>query len=261
VTTVLTKPEPDLNPSRTHQRPAGISFRQLLRVEWGKATDTRAARWLMLTVALTTTGLMLAPLLANNSIHQTQTSYLSYAAFGLTILLPVVSILTLTSEWSLRTVLVTFTQEPRRLRVITAKIGVSLILAGLGAGFAGLVTAGAVLLAEMSGRHIGSDMTTPKVIGFVLFVLLNVLMGVAFGALLHHTASAIVLFFALPTAFTVASTALKSIGEWIDPSRTFGWILAADWSGHLPQILASTTIWLILPLAAGLIRTVRREIK
>jgi ABC-2 type transport system permease protein len=86
-------------------------------------------------------------------------------------------------------------------------------------------------------------------------------MGVAFGALLHNTAAAIVLFFALPTAFTVASTALKSIGQWIDPSQTFGWVLEADWSGHLPQILASTTIWLILPLAAGLIRTVHREIK
>jgi hypothetical protein len=35
----------------------------------------------------------------------------------------------------------------------------------------------------------------------------------------------------------------------------------AHWSGHLPQILTSTTIWLTAPLAAGLIRTIRREIK
>jgi ABC-2 type transport system permease protein len=54
---------------------------------------------------------------------------------------------------------------------------------------------------------------------------------------------------------------LKSIGQWIDPSRTFGWVLQADWSVHVPQIVASTTIWLILPLAAGVIRTARREIK
>ena len=104
-------------------------------------------------------------------------------------------------------------------------------------------------------------MSTSRVIGFLLFVLLNVLMGVAFGALLHNSAAAIVPFFALPTAFTAASTALKTIGQWIDPSRTFGWVLQADWSGHLPQILTSTTIWLIAPLAAGLIRTGHREIK
>ena len=176
-------------------------------------------------------------------------------------LLPVVSILTLTSEWSQRTVLATFTQEPRRARVIQAKVGVSLILAALGTAFAALVTTAAVLLAELSGRHIDADMTTSKVIGFTLFVLLNVLMGVAFGALLHNTAAAVVLFFALPAAFTAASTALRSIGQWIDPSRTFGWVLQADWTGHLPQVLTATTIWLTAPLAAGLIRTIHREIK
>jgi hypothetical protein len=261
MTTVLTKPEPDLDAPRTRQDEPGIPFSRLLRVEWGKATDTRAARWLILTVALTTTGLMLIPLLAKNSTDQTQTSYLSFAALALTMLLPVVSILTLTSEWSQRTVLATFTQEPRRARVIKAKVCVSLVLAVLGSAFAGIVVAAAVLLAELSGRDIGSDMSTSKVIGFALFVLLNVLIGVAFGALLHNTAAAIVLFFALPAAFTAASTALKSIGQWVDPSRTFGWVLQADWSGHLPQILTATTIWLIAPLAAGLIRTIRREIK
>ena len=236
-------------------------FWWLLRVEWGKATDTRAARWLILTVALTTIGLMLAPPLGKTSIDQTQTSYLNFAALALTVLLPVVSILTLTSEWSQRTVLATFTQEPRRARVIQAKVGVSLILAALGTAFAALVTTAAVLLAELSGRHIDADMTTSKVIGFTLFVLLNVLMGVAFGALLHNTAAAVVLFFALPAAFTAASTALRSIGQWIDPSRTFGWVLQADWTGHLPQVLTATTIWLTAPLAAGLIRTIHREIK
>ena len=49
-----------------------IPFSRLVRVEWAKATDTRAARWLILTIALTTTGLMLAPLLATTSIDQTQ---------------------------------------------------------------------------------------------------------------------------------------------------------------------------------------------
>jgi ABC-2 type transport system permease protein len=179
VITVLTKPRPDLVSPSAGQHEPGIPFSRLLRVEWGKATDTRAARWLILGVALTTTGLMLAPLLPKNSIDQTQTSYLTFAALALTVLLPVVSILTLTSEWSQRTVLATFTQEPRRARVIKAKVGVSLILAALGSAFAGLVTTAAVLLAELSGRDIGSDMNTSRVIGFALFVLLNVLMGVA----------------------------------------------------------------------------------
>ena len=113
----------------------GIPFARLVRVEWSKATETRAARWLLAAVAATTVGLMLAPILSPSSIDQTYTSYLSYAATGLSILLPVLAILTLTSEWSQRTVLTTFTQEPRRLRIVTAKITVSLILGASSAVF------------------------------------------------------------------------------------------------------------------------------
>ena len=42
---------------------------------------------------------------------------------------------------------------------------------------------------------------------------------------------------------------------------TFGWMLQGDWSGHVPQILTSVGIWVVLPLAAGLMRALRREVK
>ncbi len=105
-----------------------IPFRRLLRVEWGKATDTRAARWLLGLVALSTVGMMLAPVLAPASIDQTYTSYLGIAAIALSILLPVVAILMLSGEWSQRTVFTTFTQEPRRIRVVNAKLAASLLM-------------------------------------------------------------------------------------------------------------------------------------
>jgi hypothetical protein len=38
-------------------------------------------------------------------------------------------------------------------------------------------------------------------------------------------------------------------------------MLQAHWSGHLPQILTSTTIRLTATLTAGLIRTIHREIE
>jgi ABC-2 type transport system permease protein len=237
-----------------------IPFGRLLLVEWGKATDTRAARWLLALVAASTVGLMLAPILAPSRIDQTYTSYLGYAAIGLTILLPVVSILTLTSEWSQRTVLTTFTQEPRRTRVINAKVAVSLFLAAGGAVFGGLVTAAGLAIATASGRELEANLNAGVVVGFLLFVLLNVLNGVAFGALLHNSSVAIVLYFALPTAFALLGFALKSAAEWIDVSTTFNWVLLGEWSGHTPQILASVIIWVAIPLAAGLVRTVRREI-
>ena len=154
-----------------------IPFSRLLRVEWGKATDTRAARWLLALVAASTVGLMLAPLLAPSRIDQTYTSYLRFAAVGLSILLPIVSILTLTSEWSQRTVLTTFTQEPRRIRVINAKVTVSLLLAGGAAVFGGLVTAAGLGVAAATGRELDANLNAGVLVGYLLFVLLNVLTG------------------------------------------------------------------------------------
>jgi ABC-2 type transport system permease protein len=64
----------------------------------------------------------------------------------------------------------------------------------------------------------------------------------------------------IPTAFGLLGFALKSVAQWIDASTTFNWVLLGEWSGHTPQILVSVTLWVVLPLIAGLVRTVRREI-
>jgi ABC-2 type transport system permease protein len=238
----------------------GIPFGRLLRVEWGKATDTRAARWLLIAVAGSTVGLMLAPLLSPSSIDQSYTSYLGFAAVALSILLPVVSILTLTSEWSQRTALATFTQEPRRLRIIAAKIAVSLMLGAGAAVFGALVTAAGLGVAAASGRTLDANLNAGLLVTFLLYVVLNVMTGVALGALVHNSAAAIVASFVLPIGFALLGRGSHLVAEWLDYSTTFNWLLNGQWSGHTPQILASVIIWVAMPLVAGLVRTVRREV-
>ncbi|MCW2761708.1 MAG: transporter permease [Marmoricola sp.] len=254
------------HPVRTTDAPApvddfsGIPFGRLLRAEWGKATDTRAARWLLAGVAATTVGLMLAPLLAPSSIDQTYTSYLGYAAVALSILLPVVSILTLTSEWSQRTALTTFTQEPRRMRVVGAKVSVSLLL-GVGAAVFGvLVTAAGLGVAAASGRSLDADLNAGLMVAFLVYVLLNVMTGVALGALVHNSAAAIVASFVMPIGFALLGQVSHLVAEWLDYSTTFTWLLNGQWSGHTPQILVSVVLWVAVPLSLGLVRTQRREI-
>jgi len=210
--------------------------------------------------AASTIGLLLAWMTVPSSRDQTYTGYLGVVAFGVTILLPVVAILTLTGEWSQRTVLTTFTQEPRRIRVINAKIAVSLLLSAGGAVFGALVTAGGLGLAAALGRTVEANLNPRVVVGYVLSVFLSVLTGVAFGALLHNSAAAIVSYFALPTAFAFLGHAVKLVANWIDQTTTFGWLLNGQWSGHTAQILFSVALWVAVPLAAGLVRTVRREI-
>ena len=168
--------------------PGPIPFSRLVRVEWAKATDTRAARWLLALVALSTAGMMLVPVLAPTSFDQTYASYLRVAALALTILLPVVAILMLTGEWSQRSVMTTFTQEPRRIRVLNAKLAASMVLGGGAAVFGGVVTAAGLGLAAASGRALEANLTVGAITGYLLFVLLNVLAGVALGALLQSSA-------------------------------------------------------------------------
>ena len=258
MTTSLAPRTHGIDPSRSAS--GAIPFSRLVRVEWAKATDTRAARWLLALVALSTAAMVAVPVLAPASFDQTYAGYLGVAAVGVTILLPVVAILLFTSEWSQRSVMTTFTQEPRRLRVLNAKLAVSMLLGGGGAVVGGVLTAVAIALAAASGRALVADLTAGAVIGYVLFVLLNVLAAVALGALLQSSGMAIAASFALPASLAVVATASTLVADWVDMSTTWNWVLEGDWAGHVPQIAFSVAFWVVVPLAAGLVRTMRRDV-
>lgn len=240
-----------------------IPFARLVRVEWSKATDTRAARWLLGLVGSLTVAVLAVPLAFPRVFDQTLQAFLEIGSIALLVLLPVVAILTLTSEWSQHTALATFTQEPRRARVVGAKLVVATVLGVLGAAFAFAASYLALLVADLIGRDVAWESPPWRVVvGFVLVSVLNTLMGAAFGALLYNTAAAIVLFFVLPTVWGVlAFGVFERLGRWLDTAQTWGWLAAGDWDGHVGPILVSTAFWVLLPLAAGVARTVRREVK
>lgn len=240
--------------------PARIPFSRLVRVEWAKATDTRAARWLLGLVALSTAAMMLTPVFAPDNFNRTYSGYLRVAALGLTILLPVVAILMLTGEWSQRSIMTTFTLEPRRIRVLNAKLAASMLLSGLGAVFGGVVTTAALGVAAALGTDVDANLTVGTVTGYLLFVVLNVMAGVALGTLLQSSATAIAASFALPASVAVLGRASTLVSDWIDMSNTWNRVLENDWAGHVPQISFSILFWVAVPLAAGIARTIRRDI-
>jgi ABC-2 type transport system permease protein len=240
--------------------PGPIPFSRLVRVEWSKATDTRAARWLLALVGLGTAGIMLVPVLAPRTFDQTYTSYLEVASIAQVILLPVVAILMFTGEWSQRSIITTFTQEPRRIRVLNAKLAAALMLGGGAAVFGGVVTAAGLGLAAASGRALEANLSVGYITGYLLYLLLNVLGGVAVGALVQNSAAAIAAYFAVNAAFALLGTVSTLVAEWIDTATTWNWVLRNDWGGHVPQILVSILFWVVIPLAAGAVRTVRRDV-
>jgi ABC-2 type transport system permease protein len=240
--------------------PGPIPFSRLVRVEWAKATDTRVARWLLALVALSSVGLMLVAVIVPTTFDQTYASYLRVASIAQVIFLPVVAILMLTGEWSQRSIMTTFTQEPRRVRVISAKLAVSMMLAGGAAVFGGVVTAAGLALAAASGRALEADLSIGAITGFLLYLLLNVLAGAAFGALVQNSAAAIAAYFVLNPAVALLGEVSTLVGDWIDTETIWNWVLDNKWAGHVPQILFSIVLWVAVPLTAGVIRSIRRDI-
>ncbi|HEX6526658.1 MAG TPA: hypothetical protein VF070_42575 [Streptosporangiaceae bacterium] len=239
---------------------APIPFGRLLRAELRKTTAVRAARWLLAATALLAIAAEAIPLIFTRDVSQTRGSYLMWSALGLSRLLPIVLMLAMTAEWSQRTAMTTFTLEPRRVRVLAAKVLSGLGISAAGGCFAFLTAEATVTAARAAGHHVALAWNWPQIAGFVTFVLLTGAIGIAIGAALHNTAAAIVTYFALAAAFSLLMIpALQQAGDWINTGQTFGWMVAGQWSGHVPQITTSAALWIALPLAFGTVRTIRRE--
>ena len=132
-------------------------------------------------------------------------------------LLPVLGILLVTSEWSQRTALVSFTLTPVRGRVLRAKV-----LAGLVAGMAAIALT--VVVAALATVVGGADNAWAQVgvddLGkLVLLQVTGVVQGLAFGLLFLNSSAAIVSYFVLPRALNILGTfwtAMAEVQPWID---------------------------------------------
>src|SRR3712207_4447467 len=90
-------------------------------LELRKMFDTRSGFWLMASIviaALLATGAVI--LFAPDEVL-TYSTFAAAIGFPMAVILPMIAILSVTSEWSQRSGLTTFTLIPRRSRVITAK--------------------------------------------------------------------------------------------------------------------------------------------
>ncbi|WP_030167528.1 ABC transporter permease subunit [Spirillospora albida] len=244
--------------------PARPPLPLLVVVELRKMTDTRSGRWLLALVGLSTLVLLPVVLYTVPKQDQTMTELFISSQVG-TLLLPLLGILSVTAEWSQRTAISTFALVPQRGRVLAAKLlagaalGALYAVIGLASGYAARA-AGALL-----GRSGGAWTLPPSLVATtVLHAVLVVMIGVAFGALLMNPALAIVLYFLLPTVWTIAGQSIRRLKEpaaWLDTNLTLKALLehnvtTAEWS----RVGTSLVLWLALPLAVGAVRLARREV-
>jgi ABC-2 type transport system permease protein len=254
-------------PSRlSGERPTtGIPFARLVRVELRKQLDTRAGRWLVIAIAVVVVAALTIMFFTDGGEHPFG-DYLQATTLPVAIILPVVGILAVTSEWSQRTGLVTFALEPRRTRVSLAKLVSSVVIGlcafALSLGLAALAHQAAITLRGIEGSWAISGLA---VLGAGLYVLLGLVQGVAFGALFRNTPAAIVVYFVLPTVWGILGgliSWLDTPAKWLDMNRTMqplfdGRLTGEQWA-HLGT---SVTVWVVLPLVVGILLLRRAEVK
>lgn len=236
-----------------------VSFPRLTLVELRKMVDTRAGFWLQLsTGALTAIVLVLFCLFAETEDLIFRDAF-ALAILPASLLLPIIGILLVSSEWSQRTALITFTLVPKRMRVMSAKIAASLVL-GLVVVAIALVAA-VVAIVAVGGEWTGGIGVAAQT---ALLAATAILTGVAFGAAFLSSAPAIVLYFALPIAWAAlgAIPFLNDAAKWLDVTRTTEPMTERLLSGEeWAQFATSQLLWLALPLAIGLWRIAKGEIR
>ncbi len=268
-TTVTHEGEGMRLPSRLGaDEPAPVPFGRLIRLEFRKLIDTRAGRWLLIAIGLATAAVVII-VMCTGTAHQDKDfgTFVVATALPQGILLPVLGIMAVTAEWSQRTGLVTFTLEPRRVRVGWSKL-VAACLMGLVAILGAYVLA--AVATELTDVIRGSDPTWwgddawKSVIGLILAQLVGVAIGVAFGMVIQNTPGAIVAYLFIPTVWSMVSgiSWMQTAGEWADTNRTLEPLLEGTISGtQWAHLAVSIVIWVVLPLAAGMWRVVHSEVK
>jgi ABC-2 type transport system permease protein len=235
---------------------------RLVGVELRKMVDTRAGFWLQ----LGTLGLMVTLVVVNivfgESKDQTFQDMLWSALWPASLLLPVVGILLVSSEWSQRTSLITFTLVPRRTRVLTAKVGAGVVLALVALALALAIAVPATFIADPGVD--GTWSLPPAMLGqAALYVSTGMIMGLAFGSVLLSSAPAIVLYYGLPLSWTLLGSIphIEGVAGWLDGARSLS-PMTEDVLSATEWARAGTTlaVWVLLPLLVGAWRISRNEV-
>lgn len=245
---------------------ARVPLSRLFRAELRKITDTRAGRWLLIAIGAITAAATIIFFFAGSHHDLTFDNFVSIAVVPQSILLPVLGILAITSEWSQRTGLVTFTLEPSRARVVAAKV-LAMIAVGLGT-LAVAFALGAVgnLLGDVLRHGSGSWHYNAAWVGEIAVgQVLGILEGLAFGMLLMSSAAAIVLYFVIPIGWSIlfnAVSALVSASWWVDLGTANQPLYDHTMTGeHWLQLAVASAIWVAVPLVVGAVRLHRSEVK
>ncbi len=256
---------PEIRP--THH---SVTLRRLTGVELRKMLDTRAGFWLMASIGISALLATVAVILFAPTEDITYVSFATAIGFPMTVILPLVAVLSVTSEWSQRTGLTTFTMIPHRSRAIGAKALASLAVAVASMLLAFTVGAiGNLIGATVAGTGLVWDVTLAEGLSIVLGNVLGVGIGFTLGMLVRNSPGAIVGFFVyafvMPTLLGLLAASQDWFSElqpWIDFQLTQTALFSGTLSGQQwANLGVAGVLWLVVPLLLGLRVVLRSEVK
>ena len=254
----------------SRRAPAPVPLVRLVSVELRKSFDTRSGRWLLASLGLAavlTTGAIIAWAPAD---QLTYSEFTLAIGVPMTIILPIIAALSVTSEWTQRSGLATFTLVPHRGRVLLAKAiaAVLVTVPATGAAF-GVGALGNVSGAALADVAVRWDQSAVDVAYFALGQTLLLLVGFVLGALIRNSSGAIVAYmlygFVAPGLLAFLAFNQDWFADarpWIDAKYNQDALLRGDLTGDGWSHLAVTSVvWLLLPLVVAVVNVLRSEVK
>ena len=257
-----------VTPRRTASRQVPMS--RNAAVELRKMFDTRSGFWLMASIVIAAVVATGAVILFAPDSELTYSTFAAAIGFPMTVILPMIAILSVTGEWSQRSGLTTFTMVPHRGRVISAKALSSVAVGVVSIPLAFAIGAlGNLLGTAVNGTDLVWDVSVLDGTYIVLGNVLGLLVGFMLGVLIRNSPGAIVAYFVysllLPTVFGLLAASqewFRTRQPWVD----FNYAQSALFNGHMTgeqwaHLGTASALWLVLPLTVGLALVMRSEVK
>jgi len=247
-----------------------VPLSRVVNVELRKMFDTRTGFWLMSSIVITGLLTMVATIAFAPDADLTYYTFAKAIGFPMTVVLPMIAILSITGEWSQRSGLTTFTLVPHRSRIIRAK-AISSVAVGVAAMlFAFLIGAiGNLVGTAIAGITPVWDVSFAEGANIVLGSLLCLLTGTMLGMLIRSSAGALVAYFVYALLLPTVAGILASNQEWfrdLQPWVDLNYAQAALFNGSLTgeqwaNLAVTAATWLVLPAVVGLRLVMKSEVK
>ena len=247
-----------------------VPLSRVTRVELRKMFDTRSGFWLMASIVIAALVSTVATILFAPESDLTYYTFAKAIGFPMTVILPMIAVLSITGEWSQRSGLTTFTLVPHRSRVILAKViasvtvGVASMLFALAIGVVGNLVG-----TTMAGTDLVWDVSVAHAVDIVIGSLLCLLTGTMLGLLFRSSPVALVAYFVyallVPTVSGLLATSqqgYRDLQAWVDLNYAQSFLFEGTLTGAQWAHLAVTvTVWLVLPALIALRLVTRSEVK